>query len=271
MEHAPHGHVVVCDQCHALADDGLALFLVIVVIDDVEHTVQEGDCWLDLIDNLEDLPPAVSCGDCLTQADNLELVGRLVLVDTGQTADSVLDCDGVILGHLGVYVEHHRLLDVAQLIAQMAQLSFDDAGHELAHECCFTMSGLSLDDVQISYLSKGHSVVTECPARRHVGLGKVQIETLGVLVVPVITLKELRYVTDGRDVAGLVVNVIIHSSRCLRSEGQIIFWVFLFRLFTCGCFSCGFGCGLLLGFLCQDALGFIAGTGWSSCVLFLTG
>ena len=259
------------DQCHALADDGLALLLIIVVIYDVEHTIQEGDCWLDLIDNLEDLTPAVSCGDCLTQADNLKLIRWLVLVNPSQTADAVLYGDGVILGHLSVYVEHHRLRYVTQLIAQMAQLTFDDAGHELAHECCFTMSGLSLDDVQISYLSKGHSVVTERPAGRHVGLCEVQIETLGVLVVPVITLKELRYVTDGRDVAGLVVNVIIHSSRCLRSEGQIIFGVFLIRLFTCGCFSCGFGCGLLLGFLCQDAFGFIAGTSWSSCVLFLTG
>ena len=188
MEHAPHGHVVVSDQLHALSDDGLALFLVIVIIDNIQHAVQEDYCGMDLIDDLEDLSPAVGGINSLTQPDNLELFRWLLMVYTGQTADAVLDGNGVILTHLSVYVEHHGLGYVAQLIAQVAQLSFEDARHELTHQSGLAVSGLSLDHMEISYLGKGYSVVTESPAGRHIGLGEIQIEAVSWNREPVVTL-----------------------------------------------------------------------------------
>ena len=57
--------------------------LVIVVLHDVEHTVQEGDRRLDFIDDLEDLTPDVCNIYCFTESDNLELVRWLVFIYTG--------------------------------------------------------------------------------------------------------------------------------------------------------------------------------------------
>ena len=59
MKHTPERHVVVGDQLHALSDDRLAFLLVVVVIHDIKHTVQEGNSWLDFIDDLQNLTPAL--------------------------------------------------------------------------------------------------------------------------------------------------------------------------------------------------------------------
>ena len=124
MEYTPERHVVVCNQFHQLMDDGLALLLVIVVSHYIKHTVQEGNGRLNLPDDLEDLAPAFSYIHSLTQPDNLELLVRLAGVYIGQTTDSVLDGDCVILTHLSVDVEYDRLRHILQLISKMAKLTF---------------------------------------------------------------------------------------------------------------------------------------------------
>ena len=59
MQHGPQDCVVVGRQHHALADDGLALLLVVVVLHDVEHTVQEYVGRLHHVDGFQYLLPSV--------------------------------------------------------------------------------------------------------------------------------------------------------------------------------------------------------------------
>ena len=92
MQHRPQACVVVGRQHHALADDGLALLLVVVVFHDVEQPEDVGRSHLP-----DGLSVSSSIGRCqlrVAQTEDEEMLLRFVLGTPD--IDTVLESDGVV-------------------------------------------------------------------------------------------------------------------------------------------------------------------------------
>ena len=108
MQHAPQRDVVLRCRHHALTDDGLALLLVVIVTNDVEHTVQEHHRRSHFPYGFQYLSPSLVSINRVPQSENLELLLWLCVVKSCQLTHAVLDSDRVILSLFCVDVQHNR-------------------------------------------------------------------------------------------------------------------------------------------------------------------
>ena len=202
MEHCPQTCVVVCRQHHALADDRLTLYLVVVVVHDVEHTVEEYVCRLDEIDSLQYLAPSLLGCLCVAEPEDIELLAGLGVINPSHRTHTVLDGYGVILALLCVDIQQHIRdhllfylvgLGIPHLVGHLApqsvaMLTAQRCRHQLRHKSRLTIARLAADDVQLTDICEGYTVALHRVSRRAVGLLEVEEITINLFLKPVVAL-----------------------------------------------------------------------------------
>ena len=81
MEHSPERGVEVCGKHHALTDYRLALLLIVVVFDNIQHTIEEYVGGLNLPDGFQNLLPSLLSCLCVAQPKDEEMFLGFLFVD----------------------------------------------------------------------------------------------------------------------------------------------------------------------------------------------
>ena len=102
MQYTPHRHIQCRGVSHEVADNVGAFVLCIVVVYNIEQSVDEYNVWLYLPHQLKDLLISFLYLHRVAQSRHLEPLLWYTVRDASQRADTILDGDGIIFRLLGV-------------------------------------------------------------------------------------------------------------------------------------------------------------------------
>ena len=231
MENSPQARVVFRRQHHALADDGLAFLLVIIIFHDVQQTVDEDVRRLHHPNRFEYLAPAVNGLFRVAEPQDEEVLLCLVARQTSHRTDAVLECDGVFLSLLGVDMQqpcgnlllrHFARLLVADAVfhpsaCHATELPAERRGLQLRHEPRLAVAGLARYQVQLTDIRERHASALHRVSRRSVRLVEVQQVVVNLSREPLVALKELRYLRRVQLWGVVCIALFVHSSLKIQS------------------------------------------------------
>ena len=170
--------------------------MIVVVLHEVQHTVEEDVGRFDHVDGFEYLAPTVNLALGVAQPEHNEVVVRDLVVHAGHDADAVLQRDGVVFALLRIDIEHDGFGTLGlECVPGLAVLAAQDSRHEHRHQTRLAVARFAADDVEVAAVGDLHLTALQRVPRRRVGLRKIEEVRIDLRAEPVVAFEELRRVT----------------------------------------------------------------------------